>query len=152
MKPRDFTLSVQPFLGLEPEAEDRLVGLILGAEAAGVALRGALEPVLAGGEAREAEREAFFIATETRFAAHLAALRSGADPRADWLADLRSQALRQFDALAVPGIEGRETDQIERIVQARRFLGLAFAGYGKQGKSIFDALELPVPEKKGKAA
>lgn len=152
MKPRDFTLSVEPFLDLEPEVEDRLAGLILGAEAAGVALRGALEPVLAGGEVREAEREAFFIATEARFTVHLAALRAGADPRADWLADLRAQALRQFDALAVPGIDQRETDQIKRITEARKFLGLAFAGYGKQGKAIFDALELPVPEKKGKAA
>lgn len=152
MKPRDFTLSVEPFLDLEPGAEDRLVGLILGAEAAGVALRGALEPVLAGGEAREAEREAFFIATETRFAAHLAALRAEADPRAGWLADLRAQALRQFDALAVPGIDQCETDRIKRIVDARKFLGLAFAGYGKQGKAIFDALELPVPDRKGKAA
>ncbi|MCK9554011.1 type I-E CRISPR-associated protein Cse1/CasA, partial [Aquamicrobium sp.] len=153
MKPRDFTLSIEPFLDLEPEAEDRLAALILGAEAAGVALRGALEPVLAGGETREAEREAFFIATEARFAAHLASLRAGADPRAEWLADLRAQALRQFDALAVPGIDQRETDQIKRITDARKFLGLAFAGYGKQGKAIFDALELPVPEKKkGKAA
>ncbi|WP_374393202.1 type I-E CRISPR-associated protein Cse1/CasA [Tabrizicola sp.] len=165
MKPRDFTLSVEPFLDLEPEAEDRLVALILGAEAAGVALRGALEPVLAEGEAREAEREAFFTATETRFAAHLADLRAGTDPREAWLRDLQVQALKQFDALAVPGIElrvtGREpnrrkpTDKIrgiEAIVKARKDLGSAFAGYGKQGKAIFDALLLPVPEKKGKAA
>lgn len=153
MKPRDFTLSMQPFLDLPPEAEDMLVALILGAEAAGVALRGALEPVLAGGEAREAEREAFFLNTEGRFMAHLARVQAGGDPRADWLADLRAQALRQFDALAVPGIDQRETDQIARIVEARRFLGLAFAGYGKQGRALFEALGLPVPEKKkGKAA
>ncbi len=152
MKPRDFTLSVQPLPDLPEEAQDRLARLILGAEAAGVALRGALEPVLAGGEAREAEREAFFAATEARFAVHLAALRTGADPRADWLADLRTQALRQFDALAVPGIDQRETDQIERIVTARKFLGLAFGGYGKQGKTLFEALELPLPAKKEKAA
>ena len=115
-------------------------------------MRGAPEPVLAGGEAREAEREAFFAATEARFAKHLAALQAGADPRADWLDDLRMQALRQFDALAVPGIDQRETDQIERIVTARKFLGLAFAGYGKQGRAIYEALQLPVPDKKGKAA
>lgn len=152
MKPRDFTLSVQPLPDLPVEAQDLLSFLILGAEAAGVALRGALEPVLAGGEAREAEREAFFTATEARFARHLAAIRSGVDPRADWLADLRAQALRQFDALAVPGIDQRETDQINRIVTARKFLGLAFGGYGKQGKAIFGALDLPLPDRKGKAA
>lgn len=152
MKPRDFTLSVEPFLDLAPETEDRLVGLILGADAAGAALRDALGPVLAKGEAREAEREAFFTATETRFAAHLGALRAGADPTADWLTDLRSQVMRQFDALAVPGIDQRETDQIGRIVEARKFLGLAFAGSGKQGRAIYDALGLQLPEKKGKAA
>jgi CRISPR system Cascade subunit CasA len=68
------------------------------------------------------------------------------------LGDLRKQALKQFDALAVPGIDQRETDQIERIVTARKFLGLALAGYGKQGKAIFDALGLQVPDRKGKAA
>lgn len=151
MKPRDFTLSVEPFLDLAPEAEDRLIGLILGADAAGAALRDALGPVLAKGEAREAEREAFFTATETRFAAHLVALRAGADPGAAWLADLRSQALRQFDALAVPGIDQRETDQIGRIVEARKYLGLAFAGFGKQGRAIYEAIGLPLPERKGKA-
>lgn len=165
MKPRDFILSMEPFLDLPPEVEDRLTGLILGAEAAGVALRGALEPVLAGGEAREAEREAFFLATEARFATHLAALRSGGDPRAAWLADLRAQAFRQFDALAVPGIEWRKTgtdpnkrgdkdkpSEMERIVTARKFLGLSFAGYGKQGETLFNVLQLPLPDRKGKAA
>lgn len=151
-KARDFTLSVEPFLDLEPEAEERLIGLIQAAEAAGVALRGALEPVLAAGEAREAEREAFFLATEARFATHLVSLRAGADPRADWLVDLRAQALRQFDALAVPGIDQRETDQIRRIVEARKFLSLALAGHGKQGRAIFEPLGLELPQKKGKAA
>ncbi|MFP1643451.1 type I-E CRISPR-associated protein Cse1/CasA [Pontitalea aquivivens] len=152
MKPRDFILSVEPFLDLEPEAEERLIGLIQAAEAAGVALRGALEPVLAAGEAREAEREAFFLATEARFAARLMSLRAGSDPRADWLADLRDQALRQFDALAVPGLDQRETDQIRRIVDARKFLSLALAGYGKPGRAIFEPLGLEPPQKKGKAA
>lgn len=152
MKPRDFTLSVQPFLNLPPEQEDQLASLILAAEAAGLALRAALEPVLAAGEAREAEREAFFTATEARFAVHLDTLRAGADPRAAWLDDLRRVALRQFEALALPGIDQRETDQIKRIVEARKFLGMAFAGYGRQGAAIFDALLLPKPDKKGKAA
>lgn len=152
MKPRDFTLSVQPFLNLPPEQEDRIAGLILAAEAAGVALRAALEPVLAAGEMREAEREAFFVATENRFAEHLAALRQGADPRTAWLEDLRRTALHRFETLALPGLDQRETDRVEKIVAARKFLGLAFAGYGRQGAAIFDALEQPKPEKKRKAA
>lgn len=153
MKPRDFTLSVQPLLDLPEAAEDRLVGMILAAEAAGVALRGALEPVLAGGEAREAEREAFFDATGDRFLDRVQALKAGADSRAAWLGDLRAQALRQFEALAVPGLDQRESDQIARIVEARKHLAAAFAGYGKQGREIFDQLGMePPPVKKGKAA
>nr|RDS94867.1 type I-E CRISPR-associated protein Cse1/CasA [Cereibacter sphaeroides f. sp. denitrificans] len=152
MKPRDFTLSMEPFLKLDPEAEDCLVALIRAADAAGAALRDALEPLLAAGDAREAERESFFMATEMQFATHLQALRAGADPRAEWLKDLKRQALRQFNTLALPAIEQRETDRIQKIVEAGKFLDLAFAGYGKQGKAIFDALGLPLPEKKGNAA
>lgn len=152
MKPRDFILSIEPTLKMEPENEDRVCGLILAAEAAGIALRGAFEPILSNGETREAEREAFFLSTSARFASHLQKLKVGGDPSAEWLADLRAQALHQFDALAIPGIDRRETDQIARIVEARKFLSFAFAGYGKQGKALFDALELPLPEKKRKAS
>jgi len=153
MKPRDFTLSVQPVLDLTDDGFLRLAGLIEAAEAAGVALRGALDPVLAGGEAREAERETFFAETETRFQAHLDTIRAGGDPAAAWLTDLRTQAMGQFEKLAFAGIETRETDRMQQIFEAWKFLGLAFAGYGKQGKAIFDALNLPLPEKKkGKAA
>lgn len=152
MKPRDFILSVQPYLDLPPDREDLLVGLILAAEAAGLALRAALEPVLSEGEAREAVRETFFTETEAHFLAHIVTLRAGGDPRAAWLADLRAQALSQFESLALPGLDQRESDQIKRIVDARKALGLAFAGYGRQGKAIFDALGWPEPEKKGKVA
>jgi CRISPR system Cascade subunit CasA len=153
MKPRDFTLSVQPLLNLPVEAEDRLVGMILAAEAAGVALRGALEPVLAAGEAREAEREAFFVATEDRLLKHVQDLKAGNDPRPAWLADLRAQALRQFDAQAVPGLDRRETDRIAQIVKARKGLAGAFAGYGKHGREMFTQLGMDLPTtSKGKAA
>lgn len=145
MKPRDFVFSTQPLLDLSTTAEDMLNGMILASEAAAVALRGALTPVLAEGEAREAEREGFFVATEDLFLSHVQALRAGADPRAAWLADLRRQALAQFDALAVPGLDQRETDAIERIVSARKHLTGAFAGYGKQGRDIFDQLGMDPP-------
>ncbi len=153
MKPRDFTLSVQPVLDLPDDGWTSLAGLIGAAEAAAVALRGALEPVLAGGEAREAERETFFAETEARFLAHLDTIRAGGNPALDWLVDLRRQAMGQFEKLAFDGIESRETDRMQRLFEAWKFLGMAFAGYGKQGKAIFDALGLPLPEKKkGKAA
>lgn len=153
MKPRDFTLSVQPVLDLTDDGWGCLAGLIEAAEAAALALRGALEPVLAGGEAREAERETFFAETEARFLAHLGTITAGGNPAAEWLAELKRQAMGQFEKLAFEGIETRETDQMQRVFDAWKFLGLAFAGYGKQGKAIFDALNLPLPEKKkGKAA
>ncbi|MCB1387905.1 MAG: type I-E CRISPR-associated protein Cse1/CasA [Rhodobacteraceae bacterium] len=155
MKPRDFILSQQPVVELPSEAADRLLGMIAAAEQAGVALRGALEPVLAGGETREAEREAFFIATEDPFRIRFDALKAGADPgavAAAWLGDLRAQAMRQFEALALPGLPARETDAIARIVQARGYLAAAFKGYGKQGGAMFDALGLDKPARKGRAA
>lgn len=153
MKPREFVLSRQPFLNLDMDAEERLTGLIHAAEAAAVALRGALEPVLAKGEARETERERFFAEIETRFLQHLAAVEKGDDPSVLWRDDLRKQAFDQFDTLSVPGIDQREMSAIKRVVEARKYLGMAFAGFGKQGKAIFDALNLTLPiKKKGKAA
>lgn len=149
MKPRDFTLSVQPMLDLSDDGWASLAGLIEAAGAAAVALRGALEPVLAVGEAREAERETFFAETEARFLAHLGTIKAGGNPAAAWLAELKRQAMGQFEKLAFEGIETRETDRMQRVFEAWKFLGLAFAGYGKQGKAIFDALNLPPPEKKG---
>ena len=153
MKPRDFIWSVQPRLQLDGEQEAALEGLVRAAEAAAVALRGALEPVLAEGEAREAEREAFFAATEAAFRHRLDAMIAGKAVSTLWLEDLRVQALAQFEALALPELSQRDTKRIAQIVQARKFLTLAFKGYGKQGKEMFGALGLEVPVvKKGKAA
>jgi CRISPR system Cascade subunit CasA len=155
MKPRDFTLSVGPLVELPEAAGLALAGLVAAADKAGLALRAALEPVLAGGEAREAEREAFFQQTEAAFRARFEALKSGAPPEAvaqGWLGDLRAQALRQFEALALPGLDQRETDVIARIVHARGFLSAAFRGFGAYGKLMFQELGMDVPAKKGKAA
>lgn len=132
MKPRDFILSRQRFLSvLSEEAEKQLVGLIQAAEAVSVALRNALTPVLATGEAREAEREEFFLQTETKFLAHVQAIERDENPVHAWLADLRAQALGQFDAKALPGLNQREVEAIGRITEARRYLVMALAGYGK---------------------
>ncbi|MCQ9156512.1 type I-E CRISPR-associated protein Cse1/CasA [Acidomonas methanolica] len=154
MKPRDFILSRQPLLSaLSVEAEGRLVGLIQAAEAAAAVLNHALKPVLADGEAREAEREEFFIRTETKFLIHAQATKRGENPAPAWLADLRAQALRQFDATALPGLNQRNVQMIGRITEARRSLVMAFAGYGKLGGDIFNPLDLARPEtRKGKAA
>ncbi|PTX40392.1 CRISPR system Cascade subunit CasA [Gemmobacter caeni] len=156
MKPRDFTLSVQPFVALPGEAAGMLAGLVEAAEQAALALRAALEPVLAGGEAREAQREAFYAETEPAFGAALAALRAGEAPAgvaARWLAELQRAALARFDALALPGLDRRETDTIRAIVEVRGFLAMAFRGYGKYGGTMFGKLQMPLPaKKKGRAA
>lgn len=158
MKPRDFVLSVQPDVVLSPDAGLLLPGLIIAAEKAAVVLRGALEPLLADSVRREGEREAYFIATENPFRARFADLQAGcpaAQVAGQWLADLRRQALLQFDALALPGLDQRETDRIQAIVTARGILLAAFAGSGKLGGEMFTQLGLVKPEptkKKGKAA
>jgi CRISPR system Cascade subunit CasA len=155
MKPRDFSYSSQPYITLSEDRMLTLEGLISAADNAAIALRGALAPVLAEGEGREAEREAFYLATEPAFLRRLEDLKSGKpEPEvcADWLADLRAEALRRFDALALPALDQREVMDIQKIVQARRTLGGTFAGYGKYGKLLFNALEMELPAKKGKAA
>lgn len=153
MKPRDFLWSEEPFFDLPFEALDRLIGMIEAAEAAGVALRAALAPVLAEGESREAEREGFFLDTEPAFLRHVQALARGEDPREAWLADLRNAALERFGGLAFPGLGRRPTDEIKAIVTAHRNLQGSFRGYGKFGKNMFQALGFEPPARnKGKAA
>lgn len=151
MKPRDFLFSRAPLIDLPDDLAYRMEGMIEAAEALAVALRGALAPVLAEGEGREAAREGFYLRTQAMFEARLAALADEATPRG-WLADLRGVALGMFDDLTLPGLAERDTKDQAEIVQARRNLTAAFAGYGKLGQAAYRALGLPVPEKKGKAA
>ena len=150
MKPRDFTLSVPPLLDLPIEQEDILIGLIQAASAAYSALKHALGAVIANGTAPEAQRDTFFSVTEVQLLAHIQTLRTGGDPRSQWLQDLKKQGLNQFNALAMPGLDQRETDEIQKIVQARGQLTAAYAGHGKLGQELFHQLsmELPVPKPK----
>ncbi|OYU20084.1 MAG: type I-E CRISPR-associated protein Cse1/CasA [Rhodobacteraceae bacterium PARR1] len=155
MKARDFTLSSQPYVDLPPHAAAMLQGMILAAEQAALALRGALEPVLAGGEAREAEREALYLRTEGDFLSCFDALKSGAAPTevaVQWLGHLQRHAFKQFDDLALQGLDQCETDQIARVVQSRGYLAATFRGYGKTGGELFTRLGMEKPAKKGKAA
>lgn len=70
---------------------------------------------------------------------------------------LERTALAVFDEL-VPWQAFEDQHGMERIIQARRQLGLTMAGYGKSGAALFGALRLSLPEtqkrqkKKGKAA
>lgn len=150
MKPRDFVLSAPPLLDLTPRAADLVRGLVLAAEAAGRALSVALVPVMAAGEAREAQREAFFAETQPGFEAALLTLAAdgAAEIAQGWLSTLRRAALSRFEALALPGLGDRDTRAQREIVDAHRALRGTFAGYGKFGAEAFRALDLPLPAKK----
>lgn len=153
MKPRDFTYARAPLVDLPDDLARSMEGLVEAADAFSVVLRGALAPVLAEGEAREAAREGFYLQTQARFEARLSQLTAvnAAEVAQGWLDDLRAAALAQFDALALPGLADRDTKDQAEIVQARRNLTAAFAGYGKQGRAAYQALGLPVPEQKRRA-
>ena len=147
MKPRDFILSTPPLVRLQGRALACLTGMVGAADIYALALRRALTPVMAEGEAREALREAFYAETQAAFEAGLAALEAGAGIEAvarDWLAVLRRVALALFEARALPGLSERDVKVQREIVAAHRRLGAAFAGYG-EGAGVYAALTLPVP-------
>ena len=127
--------------------------MVRAADAAGAVLRDSLKPVLASGSAREAELEAFFVATENQFNLHMQELLAGVDVGERWLADLKVQTLKQFETHTLLNLAQRDMAIINKIVEARKTLALAFQGYGKRGKTIFEelGLELPIIQK-GKAA
>lgn len=155
MKPRDFTFSRQPCVALPREQMALLEGMIEAAENYGIALRAALKPVVAEGESREALREAFFAGTEADFIASLAALERGDAMEGvarDWLGSMRRVAMGLFERRALPGLADRRLGAQEDIILAHRSLRSAFAGYGKFGKTAWDAMMLPLPVKTKKEA
>ena len=151
-KPLDFTWSAPPLVDLPEDAVSFVRGLIKAADSFGPALRSALAPVLAEGEAREAVRERFFSETQGKFEQRLDAISGGAERTGiarGWVNDLRVVALRLFETEALPGLADRETAVQERIVAAHRSLRTAFAGFGRYGAEAYDALGIePVKHKK----
>jgi CRISPR system Cascade subunit CasA len=149
-KPQDFLFSRAPLITLDAEAASHMARLVEAADKLAAALRGALSFVSAEGEAREAVREDFYVRTQSRFEGRLHDLQSGTiawDVIALlWIGDMRAVALDLFDAIALPGLPDRDVKDQAKIIEARRALTAAFAGYGKLGREAFVALELPVPE------
>ena len=145
MKPLDFTWSAPPLVNLTEGATLLLRGLIEAADLFGRALGGALVPVLAEGEAREAVRERLFSESQSAFEEHLRAIESGADRNAialSWVEILRDMALQLFEAEALPGLADRETSVQERIVAAHRSLRNAFRGFGRIGAEAYGVLDI----------
>lgn len=145
MKPLDFMWSTPPLVKLPTEATLLLRDLIEAADLFGRALGGALVPVLAEGEAREAVRERFFSESQSTFENHLRAIEERVDRAAiarQWVADLRKVALQLFEAEALPGLADRETSVQKKIVAAHRSLRNAFRGFGRSGAKAYGVLDI----------
>ncbi|MPV99051.1 type I-E CRISPR-associated protein Cse1/CasA [Bombella apis] len=153
MSPRDFVYSRQPLSRLSEDAEEILRGFIEAAEMVAAMLNWALSSVLDTGEAREAQREEFYLKTEPDFYHCFHQIAAGEKPSEEWLKVLRKQALGQFEAVALPGLSERDMQSMKKIAEARKLLNIELWGYGKKaGPALFTALGLPVPQKKRKAA
>ena len=68
--------------------------------------------------------------------------------RATWLGLLRGTAFALFDEAAPLAADAGETQAL-RVRNARRLLGIALAGYGKQGQELFNILGRPPAEPGG---
>lgn len=154
MKPRDFILSVQPLVTLDGAARDTLTGMIEAADLFSQALRAALSPLMADGEAREAVREEFYAQTQASFEDRVSTLTQ--DNRLDvargWLADMAGVVMTLFDVRALPGLTDRNFKLQKSIVEAYVRLRGNLAGHGPLGRKAFAALEIEPAEPKGKAA
>jgi len=72
-------------------------------------------------------------------------LAEAADYKQDWLKIMRCTALATFDRLAPVPIQ--DAEKAKPIVNAYGILNATFAGRSKESKSLYDKLELPLPEK-----
>lgn len=155
--PLDFVFSRQPMQICSAEAVRRVKRFIEAAEMVASMLHQALAPLVDKGEARDAQREEFYLKTEPAFYEHFRDIAEGGNPAEAWLSEMRAQALSQFDALAKPGLSERGMKEMKAIAEARKFLSIALHGRGKKiGALLFQKLGLPVPttkaQKKGQAA
>lgn len=95
-------------------------------------------------------RERLWEATEPAFFAAIAAVARDAarlEPLlAEWMRLLRHRALAIFDALAPLPFDGGSATR--RHAKARRLLGAALAGHGKEGAALFALLGQPPPKQK----
>lgn len=147
MKARDYIWSRAPLVSLPEERAAFLRDMIEAAEILSAALRGALAPLLAEGEGREAAREEFYVRTQDAFERWVRRLKTIALDEAarGWLDDMRKVALGIFEALALPGLADRTIPAQQQIVAAHRGLTGSFAGYGKLGAKAFGVLNLSPP-------
>lgn len=101
--------------------------------------------------------EIFFRETEPRFQAFLTDARQAIEANVDaddplqgvrqrWREEMADNASKLFDHFApADGLEDRD---MQRLVKASFFLHLALRGHGKEGRSLFNALHIPLPTRK----
>lgn len=154
MKALDYVHARPPLVHLPEEKAGRVNGMVAAAEYLAVALRGALAPVLAEGEAREAVREEFYARTQGLFEERLQDLAT--EPASDiarrWLRDMRREGMTIFERMAMDGLADRRAPDQKAIIDAHKGLALAFEGITPLGRKAFAELVLPLPEKKKKEA
>lgn len=147
MSPRDFIFSRQPLLS--PEAQDLAHGMALAANHMAGALMVALRPVLGAGEAREAQREAFYMRTQAPFEALLTQSTpdSFETTAHTWLDLLGATMLDMFEDAALPGLPDRTPQEQNEIVSAHRILKSNTRGQAKLGRAAYAAVWIDPPEK-----
>ena len=168
MKARGFVEATLPIL-VVPELHERAVAfwaraLIQASDVAARIVKGAVRHALdleandKGVVAMAGER--VWEATEAPFFANLRELvpdedrdeeavdRDGKEMRAAWREQLRREAIGIFDQLCP--LDPARPRGIQANAQARKRLGQAFYGYGKEGADLFGALGLAPPESKKK--
>ena len=171
MKARGFVESELPLPAiLDPDVRQRVDhlarGLVRAADLAASLVRRAVRDALFSPgasvkldwELLSSVREQLWDGTGAAFHDALAreAVRPGAEPGTEperWHGRLRHLVLDLFDAAAPLGADGatlpRSDEGIRRLLRARRFLGLALSGYGKDGAALFEALGLPPVQPRG---
>ena len=177
MKPLDFGEALMPLIvGSNAEVNSQVAAqaekLIKAAEAVSSQLLNSVKLALFGERAKadrdsavlEPERFRFWADTEQAFYDVLRdaaeAFEAAKDDLQDqhgavnlsagsaWLVHLKRHAFQIFDE-TVP-IDSADSDRIEDLINARKFLVLALTGYGANGKIVFDQLNQPQPAKSTK--
>lgn len=162
MRPLDFLWSEQTMLRAadadrQAALEAFAVRLLRGAELAGWMLVRAVKQALELDDTAKgrlpALRDTFFIATEPAFHEQLRAFAAGRAETADgWAATLRATAMRLANAELLPGLGDRRPEDAGRIVGELRKLRAELTGHRKQGRKLFDLLELEHPARRESAA
>ena len=157
MSPICFLWSEAPVFNLNPEGEE-LAGRLAGAaEQAAYTLAIAVRNGKGEKDIKSAGRgtsahEMFYMQTQAPFEAQLRKIVDGndADISKSWLKQLHNTAFSLFNAEIMPGMADLSETRRQAAVDAHKNLSFTFSGYGKGGKKLFNALNMPLPKTRKK--